>query len=58
MLRSASTLHGFTIHATDGDLGTVDQFFFDDQHWTVRYLVVNTDNWLTGRLVLVSQYAV
>lgn len=58
MLRNVSTLHGYTIHATDGELGTVDQFFFDDEHWTVRYLVVNAGNWLTGRLVLISPISI
>jgi uncharacterized protein YrrD len=50
-------MRGFTIHATDGDLGVVDEFLFDDEQWTIRYLVVNTGGWLTGRLVLVSPIA-
>ena len=57
MLRSVSGMRGFTIHATDGDIGSVDEFLFDDEQWTVRYLVVNTGGWLTGRLVLVSPIA-
>ena len=57
MLRSVSGMHGFTIHATDGDMGSVDEFLFDDEQWTIRYLVVNTGGWLTGRLVLVSPMA-
>ena len=57
MLRSVSGIRGFAIHATDGDLGTVDEFLFDDAQWTIRYLVVNTGGWLTGRLVLVSPMA-
>jgi hypothetical protein len=47
-------MRGFTIHATDGDMGAVDEFLFDDEQWTIRYLVVNTGAWLTGRPVLVS----
>jgi uncharacterized protein YrrD len=58
MLRSIDDLHGMTIHATDGDIGTVDQFLFDDEAWTVRYLVVDTGGWLTGRLVLISPIAI
>jgi len=50
-------MRGFTIHATDGDIGSVDEFLFDDEQWTIRYLVVNTGGWLTGRLVLVSPIA-
>ena len=57
MLRSVSGMRGFTIHATDGDLGSVDEFLFDDAQWTIRYLVVNTGGWLSGRLVLVSPIA-
>ena len=57
MLRSVSGMRGFTIHATDGDMGAVDEFLFDDEHWTMRYLVAHTGDWLTGRLVLVSPMA-
>src|SRR5947207_1719419 len=42
MLRSVHEWKGFTIQATDGEIGHVDQFFFDDEHWTIRYLVVDT----------------
>ncbi len=48
---------GFVIRATDGDLGKVDEFYFDDQTWTVRYIVVETGNWLSGRKVLISPVA-
>ncbi len=57
MLRSVSGMRGFTIHATDGDMGSVDDFLFDDQQWTIRYLVANTGSWLSSRLVLVSPIA-
>lgn len=33
------------------------QFYFDDRHWTIRYLVAETGNWLTDRQVLISPYA-
>ena len=52
MLWTASELVGSTIKATDGDLGTVSDLLFDDQSWMVRWLVVDTGNWLPGRLVL------
>ena len=35
----------------------MDQFYFDDESWAIRYLVVNTGGWLSGRLVLVSPIA-
>lgn len=54
MLRSAKDLRGYTIQATDGEVGKTDDFFFDDQTWTIRYLVVETGNWLMGRRVLIS----
>ncbi|MEX0701947.1 MAG: PRC-barrel domain-containing protein [Planctomycetales bacterium] len=54
MLHKLSTLIGYTIRATDGDLGTVEDAYFDDRTWAVRYFVVDTGDWLPGRLVLVS----
>jgi hypothetical protein len=49
---------GDTVWATDGPVGSVDQFFFDDEHWAVRYLVVDTGKWLPGRRVLISPYLI
>jgi hypothetical protein len=57
MLRSASELFGTKILATDGDIGTVHDFLFDDDSWTVRYMVADTGGWLSGRLVLISPEA-
>ena len=57
MLRNVTHLKGFTIRAMDGELGSLDQFYFDDESWGVRYLVVNSGDWLGGRLVLVSPIA-
>lgn len=57
MLRAAEALHKYTLGAQDGDIGKVKDFYFDDQSWTVRYLVADTGNWLQERLVLVSPYA-
>jgi hypothetical protein len=45
---------GYRIRATDHELGKVDDFYFDDQEWGIRYLVVDTGKWLPGRLVLIS----
>jgi hypothetical protein len=58
MLRSVNELHGYGLHATDGDIGHVDEFYFDDQTWTVRYLVAGTGNWLPGKKVLISPIAI
>ena len=54
MLRAISSLKGLTVGATDGEIGSVYDVYFDDQHWTVRYFVVDTGTWLSGRRVLVS----
>jgi hypothetical protein len=54
MLRPASALRGLTIGAIDGDIGSVETLYFDDERWTVRYLVVETGSWLSGREVLIS----
>jgi hypothetical protein len=58
MLRNAKDLHGFKIRATDGELGTVDQLYFDDATWAVRYLIVETGDWLVGRAVMISPISV
>src|ERR1035438_5508259 len=58
MLRNATQFKGFTIRAMDGDLGTVDDFYFDDETWTIRYLTVETGGWLGGRPVLISPISV
>jgi len=58
MQKSTKELKGYAIDATDGDIGKVDDFYFDDKSWTIRYLVVDTGNWLLGRKVLLSPIAV
>lgn len=58
MLTNSTFLNGLTVHAVDGDLGTVEEFYFDDETWTIRYLVVNTGSWLNGRHVLISPISV
>ena len=57
MLRQATELNGYRLGARDGEIGHVREFYFEDVNWTVRYLVADTGNWLTGRLVLISPYA-
>jgi sporulation protein YlmC with PRC-barrel domain len=52
MLRNASVIKGYTIAATDGRIGTVSDILFDDSSWRVRWVVVDTGNWLPGRTVL------
>ena len=58
MKQSIKSLIGYSIKETDGELGKVDEFYFDDLSWTIRYLVVKTGNWLSDRKVLISPVAV
>lgn len=57
MLWNASSLMGYMIAATDGEIGTVDDLLFDDHDWTIRWLVVDTGTWLSGRKVLLPPEA-
>jgi hypothetical protein len=57
-MNSVSRLNGSTIAATDGEIGHVTEVYFDDGSWVIRYLVVDTGTWLSGREVLISPYAV
>lgn len=51
-------LAGDKIAATDGEIGRIDEVYFDDQAWRVRYLVVDTGGWLGGRKVLISPLSI
>ncbi len=53
-LRSTREVTGYRIHATDGEIGHAEDFILADQDWVLRYLVVDTKNWLPGRKVLIS----
>lgn len=57
MKRSLNNLIGYTIGATDGEIGKVKDFYFDDHTWTIRYLIVETGSWLNERKVLISPQA-
>ena len=57
MLRSINAVFGSLIHATDGELGKVCDVLFDDRGWTVRYLIVETGDWLARRQVLIAPAA-
>ena len=57
MFIAATTLRGYQLEGLDGPMGKTSDFYFDDRHWTVRYLVAETGRWLTERQVLISPYA-
>jgi uncharacterized protein YrrD len=54
MQRNIDSLVGYTMGATDGEIGKVMEFYFDDDTWTIRYLIIKTGSWLFGRKVLLS----
>ena len=58
MFTTSKEFKGLSVHALDGELGTVDHLYFDDETWAIRYLVVETGGWLGGRQVLISPYSV
>ena len=57
MLHKASKVRGFHVQARDGGVGHVDDFLFDES-LGIRYLVVDTSNWIGGKWVLLSATAV
>jgi hypothetical protein len=58
MLRDVKSMIAFTLAATDGGIGHVSDFYFDEEAWVVRYLVVATGTWLSDRKVLISPMAI
>ena len=57
MLRNAVDMVEYMIRATDGVIGHVKDFYFDDKTWVIRYLVVDTGSWLSRRKTLISPIA-
>jgi sporulation protein YlmC with PRC-barrel domain len=58
MLHKVKDLQGDAILAEDGEVGSVDDLYFDDEGWDIRYLVVNTRRWIPGRKYLISPVAI
>jgi len=57
MLIRTKETNGFKLKGKDGEIGKVKEFYFDDVHWAIRYVVVDTGNWLMDKQVLISPYA-
>jgi uncharacterized protein YrrD len=57
MKRSVESLVGYTLGAVDGEIGEIKEFYFDDETWTIRYMIADTGHWLSGRKVLISPEA-
>ncbi len=58
MIRSAKDMSKFDIVATDGRVGSVDDFYFDAEGWAIRYVAVDTGTWVKGDRVLISPLSV
>ncbi|MDR3715596.1 MAG: PRC-barrel domain-containing protein [Puia sp.] len=57
MERTIDSLVGCRMEARDGEVGKVEDIYFDDESWKVRYLVLKTEDWLSGRKVLIAPAA-
>ncbi len=53
-LRSTHEVSDYDVQATDGEIGHVEDFIIDDEAWSIRYLIINTRNWWSGKKVLIS----
>jgi uncharacterized protein YrrD len=58
MLHLAQKVAGVTVSGTDGEIGTLEDFYFEEAGWNVRYLLVDTGSWFDGKRVLLSPSAV
>ena len=58
MLHLAQKIAGTTVSGTDGEIGTLEDFYFEEAGWNVRYLLVDTGSWFNGKRVLLSPSAV
>ena len=58
MQRNIKSLIGYGMEATDGDIGKVEDFYFEDTTWAIRYLILKTGNWFLYRMVLISPQAI
>lgn len=52
-LRKLNDLKGYSLNAIDGEIGELEEIYFDDEYWVVRYLIVSTGNWLQEDRVLI-----
>lgn len=57
MLLNIKKIYDRKLAASNGEIGHVKDFYFDDKTWAVRYVVIDTGSWLTGRSVLLAPHA-
>ncbi len=58
MQRNINHLIGYSMEATDGDIGKVEDFYFEDTTWVIRYLILKTGNWFLNNKVLIAPQAI
>jgi len=58
MDRNVKSLSGFSLKTSNGEIGEVKEFYFDDFTWKIRYFVIKTGGWLSGREVLIAPQAI
>src|ERR1700735_4363213 len=58
MERNINSLTGYSLKASNAEIGEVKEFYFDDETWKIRYMVVKTGGWLSGREVLIAPHAI
>ena len=54
MFRHLKKIYGIKLHASDGDIGKISDFYFDDESFAIRYVVADTGTWLSERQVLLA----
>lgn len=52
-LRSTKEVIGYSLHASDGALGHIDDFILNEDDWIIRYIIVDTSNWIAGKKVII-----
>src|SRR5450432_2331875 len=58
MQRNLNSLLSMKLKGTDGEIGKLKDFYFDDISWTIRHLILKTGSWFSERDVLISTEAV
>ncbi len=54
-LRSAPEIVGYHVSKRrDGPIGHIEDLLFDEESWAIRYVVMNTRNWLPGKRSIIS----
>jgi PRC-barrel domain len=58
MLHELKMLAGSSVTATDGEIGCIRTFLFDDQSWMVHYVAVEVGHWAGRRDVVIAVSAI